>query len=177
MTALLLSSVASSALGQTNTGEVGGIVSDISGGVLAGATVTARHVATGFVVERVTDSTGRFFLPALQTGQWDITASSSGFASHTQKGIVLEMGRSLNLEFRLGIEGVAEEITVAINTPLLQTATAEISDIIGSRQVVQFPLNGRNFLVLAQLSDAVVLPPGGTRGDALQQAGPLPNVG
>ena len=43
--------------------------------------------------------------------------------------------------------------------------------------MVQLPLNGRNFLALAQLSDSVVIPPGGTRGDALQQAGPLPNVG
>ena len=49
--------------------------------------------------------------------------------------------------------------------------------MIENRVVVQLPLNGRNFLALAQLSDAVVLPPGGTRGDALQQAGPLPNVG
>ena len=49
--------------------------------------------------------------------------------------------------------------------------------MIENHQVVQFPLNGRNFLALAQLSAAVVLPPGGTRGDALQQAGPLPNVG
>src|SRR6185503_7202853 len=61
--------------------------------------------------------------------------------------------------------------------PLLQTTTAEISDVIENREVVQLPLNGRNFLALAQLSDAVVLPPGGTRGEALQQAGPLPNVG
>ena len=55
--------------------------------------------------------------------------------------------------------------------------TAEVSDVIENREVVQIPLNGRNFLALAQLSDAVVIPPGGTRGEALQQAGPLPNVG
>ena len=61
--------------------------------------------------------------------------------------------------------------------PLLQSTNAEISDVIENRQVVQIPLNGRNFLALAQLSDGVVLPPSGTRGDALQQAGPLPNVG
>ena len=61
--------------------------------------------------------------------------------------------------------------------PLLQTGSAEISDVIENQQVVQLPLNGRNFLSLAQLSDAVVIPPGGTRGDSLQQAGPLPNVG
>jgi carboxypeptidase family protein len=177
MTALLLSSVASGAIAQTNTGEVGGVVKDISGGVVPGATVTGRHAATGLVVERVTDSQGRFFLPALRTGQWDITASLSGFAPQTQKGIVLEMGRTLNIEFRLGVEGVTEAVTVVVNAALLQTTTAEISDIIGNRQVVQFPLNGRNFLALAQLGNAVVVPPGGTRGDVLQQAGPLPNVG
>src|SRR6266850_1062933 len=75
------------------------------------------------------------------------------------------------------LPGVIEEIVVTGGEPLLRTTNAEISDVIENRQVVQVPLNGRNFLALAQLSDGVVLPPGGTRGDALQQAGPLPNVG
>lgn len=176
-TAVVLLALGSSAIAQTNAGEVAGIVKDSSGGVLTGATVTATHPATGTVVERVTDSGGRFFLPALRTGHWDITASLAGFAPHTQKGILLEMGRTLNLEFTLGVKGVTENLTISLNTSQLQTNTAEISDIIENRQVVQFPLNGRNFLALAHLSGAVVLPPGGTRGDALQQAGPLPNVG
>ena len=174
---LMCAPFGANAVAQTNTGEVAGIVRDISGAALAGATVTATHSATGLVVERVTDAQGRFFLPALQPGQWDITASSSGFAPQTHKGLELELGRTLNVDFRLGVEGVAENITVAAGTVLLQTNTAEISDIIDNRQVVQFPLNGRNFLSLAQLSHAVVIPPGGTRGDAFQQAGPLPNVG
>jgi hypothetical protein len=177
MAALLLGLAGPSALAQTNTSEVGGIVRDISGGVLPGATVRARHAATGLVVERVTDLEGRFFLPALRTGQWDITASLSGFTPQSHKGVVLELGRTLNIEFKLGVEGIAESITVAVTPVLLQTATAEISDVIDNRQLAQLPLNGRNFLALAQLSNAVVLPPGGTRGDALQQAGPLPNVG
>jgi hypothetical protein len=83
----------------------------------------------------------------------------------------------LNLDITLGLQGVAEAVTVEASEPLLQTVTAEISDVIENREVVQIPLNGRNFLALAQLSDAVVIPPGGTRGEALQQAGPLPNVG
>jgi len=177
MAAFILSGVSSATIAQTNTGEVGGAVRDISGGVLPGATVTARHAAAGFVVERITDSAGRFFLPALRTGEWDVTASMSGFTPQTHKGIVLEIGRTLNLEFRLGVEGIAEEVTVGVTAVQLQTTTAEISDVIENRQVIQFPLDGRNFLGLAQLSNAVVIPPGGTRGDALQQAGPLPNVG
>ena len=112
--AFMVLSVGTHAIAQTNTGEVGGVVRDVSGGALAGATVTARQAATGVVVERVTDAAGRFFLPALRPGEWDITASLSGFAPQTHKGVVLELGRTLNVDFRLGIEGVTETVTVGV---------------------------------------------------------------
>jgi len=168
---------ASSGFSQTNTGEISGIVRDSSGGVLPGASVSARHPATGFALERLTDSDGRFFLPALQTGRWDITVSLPGFATQTLQGVVLEIGRTIDLPVMLSVQGVTETVLVDAAEPILQTSTAEISDVIENREVVQIPINGRNFLSLAQLSDAVVIPPGGTRGEALQQAGPLPNVG
>jgi hypothetical protein len=164
-------------LAQTNTGEIGGVVSDVSGGVLPGATVTARHAATGLTVERITNAEGRFFLPALQTGRWEITLSLPGFATQTLQGITLEIGRTIELPVTLGVQGLNETLVVDTTEPLLQTAGAEISDVIQNREVVQIPINGRNFLSLAQLSDSVVIPPGGTRGEALQQAGPLPNIG
>ena len=175
--ALLLLVVASLAWAQTNAGEIGGVVRSVSGDVLPGANVRAVHPASGLVVERITDEQGRFFLPALRIGQWNIIVTLGGFATQTQLGVELEIGRALHLEFALGIAGISEQVTVAAITPLLQTTNAEISDVIGNREVLQIPLNGRNVLALAQLSDAVVLPPGGTRGEALQQAGPLPNVG
>ena len=162
---------------QFNTGEIGGIVTDSSGAVVPGATVTATHPASGIVVERVTDAEGRFYLPALRIGVWDIEVRLAGFGVQTRPGIVLAVGRVLNLEIPLSVEGVAEQVVVQARAPQLQTTNAEISDVIENREVVQLPLNGRSFLALAQLSDAVVLPPGGTRGEALQQAGPLPNVG
>lgn len=165
------------AFAQFNTGEIGGVVKDTSGGALPGATVSAVHSASGTVVHRTSDGEGRFFLPGLRTGQWDITVTLTGFTSQTQKGLVLEIGRTLNLEFALGLEGVTEQVTVEARPPLLQTTTSEISDVIDNREITQFPLSGRTFITLAQLSAAVVIPPGGTRGEALQQAGPLPNVG
>ena len=177
VTALLLCLLhASVALAQYNTGEVGGVVRDASGGVLAGATVTAAHPATGTKLERVTEADGRYFLPALRIGQWDIDVTLSGFATQRQT-LILEVGRSLSVDFTLGLQAVAEEVRVEASAPLLQTNNAEISDVIENREVVQLPLNGRNFINLAQLSDAVVIPPGGTRGGALGQAGQLPNVG
>jgi Carboxypeptidase regulatory-like domain len=162
---------------QINTGEIVGVVRDDSGGVLPGATVTATHASTGQVVERLTDERGRYLLPGLRIGVWNVVAHLPGFTSQLHRGVALEVGRTLELEFALTVQGLAEQVVVQAFTPLIQTTTAEISDVIENREVVQLPLNGRTFLSLAQLSDAVVIPPGGTRGEALQQAGPLPNVG
>lgn len=162
---------------QTNTGEITGLVRDLSGGVLPGATVIGLHTASGTVVERTTDGAGRFYLPSLRVGTWDVTVSFPGFATETRRGVLLVVGHTLDLQFTLTVSGLATEISVDAATPLLQQTTAEISDVIENREVVEIPLNGRQFLSLAQLSDGVVIPPGGTRGEALQQAGPLPNVG
>jgi len=173
---LLFALWTSVAAAQINTGEISGIVRDSVGGVLPGAAVIATHTATGTVVERVTDGEGRFFLPALRIGTWTIEARLTGLAPQ-RRTVVVEVGRTFTLDFALGVQGLSEQVDVQRTLPLLQITSAEISDLIENHEVVQLPLNGRNFLGLAQLSDAVVIPPGGTRGEALQQAGPLPNVG
>src|SRR5262245_32579177 len=88
---LVLVTASWSASAQTNTGEVAGVVRDTVGGVLPGVTVTARHRDAGLVLERVTDAEGRFFLPALRIGTWEIKADLPGFAPRTDT-IVLEIG-------------------------------------------------------------------------------------
>jgi len=166
-----------SAAAQTDTGEISGVIRDTQGGVLPGVIVVAEQRESGTRIERVTDGEGRYFLPSLRTGSYTLTAELSGFRRTIRSNIPLRLGQNLAVDFELEAGGVTEEIVVTGGEPLLRTTNAEISDVIENRQVVQVPLNGRNFLALAQLSDGVVLPPGGTRGDALQQAGPLPNVG
>ena len=165
------------AAGQANTGELEGVVLDESGAVLPGATVVATHLESGFSVERLTGADGRYYMAALPIGEWTISAELPGFRRVVRTGIFLDLGRTLELPFELDLGQITEEVTVSAAAPLLQSTTAEISDVIGTREVEQIPLNGRQFLQLAQLSDAVVIPPGGTRGAALQQAGPLPNIG
>ncbi|MBM3819660.1 MAG: TonB-dependent receptor [Acidimicrobiia bacterium] len=174
---VLILSGAGPAAAQTNTAEIAGVVRDAQGGVLPGATVVAEHVESGTRVERVTDERGHYLLPALRVGSYTVATELAGFRRVVRTGVMLQLGQALQLDFQLDVGGVAEEVTVTADAPLLQAATAEISDVIENREVVQIPLNGRNFLALAQLSDGVVIPPGGTRGEALQQAGPLPNVG
>ena len=130
------------ALAQTNTAQITGVVHDTTGGVLPGATVTATQPTTGTVVERVTDGDGRFFLPELRIGAWDVTAVLPGFGAQSRSSVALQIGRTVTLEFVLGLEGLSEQITVAAtDVALLQTTSAEISDVIGNREVVQIPLS------------------------------------
>jgi hypothetical protein len=170
--------VASAGVGfaQYNTAEISGVVKDAQGGVLPGATVAVVHVESGQRTERVTDEEGRFFLPALRVGPYTVSVELMGFKTFTQTGLVLRVGQKIDLPVTLTIGSVAEVVTVLAEAPLLQTANPELSEIVNNRQVVQLPLNGRQFLQLAQLSDGVVIPPGGTRGEAFQQAGSLPAV-
>jgi hypothetical protein len=175
--AALLLALSATAAAQTNTGEITGIVRDVQGDALPGARVIAEHVDTGVRVEYPADESGRYHLVALRVGMYVISVELQGFRRVVRSGVIVQLGQSLNLDFTLDVGGPVEEIRVTASVPLLQTGSPEISDVIENQQVVQLPLNGRNFLTLAQLSDAVVIPPGGTRGDSLQQAGPLPNVG
>ncbi len=86
------------------------------------------------------------------------------------------MGQRLTLPIVLEVGALTESITVSAIAGLLNTANAERGDVIDNRQVVELPLNGRQFLQLAQLTDGIAIPPGGTRGAALGQTGSLPAV-
>ncbi len=161
---------------QYNTAEINGVVKDSQGGVLPGASIVAVHIASGLRVERISDEAGRFFLPALQVGEYTVSVELQGFKQFTQTGLVLRVGQKVDLPITLAIGDLAEAVTITAEVRLLQTANAELSEVINNRQVEQLPLNGRLFLQLAQLTDGVAIPPGGTRGAALEQAGSLPVV-
>ncbi len=167
---------AGTAFAQYNTAEIAGVVRDEQGGLLPGASVVAVNGAVGLTLERVTDGSGRFFMPALAVGEYTLTVELAGFRRFTQSGLLLRVGQKIDLPITLQIGQLSDTVTVAAEAPLLVTANAEISEIIDNRQVRQLPLNGRQFIQLAQLTDGVTIPPGGTRGAALGQAGPLPNV-
>lgn len=161
---------------QYNTAEIVGQVVDQQGRVLVGVTVAARHVMTGVVVQQQTDDGGRYLLPSLAVGEYAVTAELAGFTSLTEVGIRLSVGQRFVLPFTLPLATIADAITVTAAPPLLRTANVELSELIDNRQVSSLPLNGRQFVQLAQLTDGVAIPPGGTRGSALGQAGPLPTV-
>ncbi len=161
---------------QTNTAEIMGTVKDSLGGVLPGVTLTAEHKASGFKLERVTDDVGKFLFTALPVGEYTLSAQLRGFKRHTQQGLVLQIGQVIKLELVLQSGDITAEVHITGGDPPLRTTSAEVSDVIERQRIVGLPLNGRQFLQLALLSEGVIKPPGGTRGAAMQQAGELVNV-
>ncbi len=164
------------AFGQMNTGEIAGSVQDQLGGLLPGATVVAQQAATGQKFTTTTDSAGAYLFPALPVGVYSVRASAPSFKRSLLPEFEVHVGERLRYDFTLQVGDATDTVTVEIDAGGPQLESAEIKDIVQGRQVVGLPLEGRQYLDLAMLSPGVVRPPGGTRGDALQQAGTLINV-
>ncbi len=161
---------------QMNTAEIAGQVKDPTGAVIAAATVEGTHVVTQQKFDAVTNESGLFLLPQLPLGDYRLTVSAPGFKQAVQDHVTLHVGDHVRQDFELALGEQSETVTVEGSAGLLQVQSAEIKDVIQNQQVVDLPLKGREFLELTLLSEGVVSPPGGTRGDALQQTGKLINV-
>ena len=161
---------------QMNTAEIAGQVKDPTGAVIAGATVVGTHLATQQKFSAVTNESGLFLLPQLPLGEYTLAVSASGFKQAVQEHVALHVGDHIRQDFDLALGEQSETVTVEGSAGLMQVQSAEIKDVIQNQQVADLPLKGREFLELTLLSEGVVSPPGGTRGDALQQTGKLINV-
>lgn len=159
-----------------NTGEIAGSVQDTLGGALPGATVVAELARTGQRISTTSNSSGQYLLTQLPIGVYSLTVSAQNFKQSVLSNVEVHVGESLRHDFTVQIGHANETVVVEANAGDVQPESAEIKDVIQNRQIVNLPLKSRQFLDLAMLSQGVVRPPGGTRGDAMQQAGTLVNV-
>lgn len=162
--------------GQMNTGEISGSVQDALGAALPGATVVAEQSQTGQKFATKSNGSGRYLLPQLPIGVYSLRVSAPNFKEAALSKVEVHVGEALRYDFTVQIGPANETVVVEANTGDVQPETAEIKDVIQNRQIIGMPLKSRQFLDLAMLSEGVVRPPGGTRGDAMQQAGTLVNV-
>ena len=161
---------------QMNTADITGNVTDPSGAIVPGATVTALQEATQQKHTTVTNDAGQYSLQQLPLGEYKLTADAQGFKQAVQESVMLHAGGHIQQDFALQLGDASESVTVETSTGLMQVGSAEVKDVIENQQVIDLPLKSREFLELAILSPGVVNPPGGTRGDSLQQTGKLINV-
>ena len=150
---LLVSSVP--AIAQVSA-ALSGRVTDQSGAGVPGATVSAKDTDMGISRETVTDAAGRYELPALPVGRYEVAATKSGFAVAVRSGINLVVGQDAAADLGLKVGNVNEQVRVDANVPVVDTTTEDISGLVGEREVKQLPLNGRSYDLLLTINPGVV---------------------
>jgi len=155
---LLLSTIA---LAQTtvSTGSIVGTVIDPSGAVLSGAKVTITHIATGQVISLTTNSSGAFSSGALNPGEYRAQVSAKGFSTVSQV-ITVQVNSTASFNPKLQVGRESEVIEVQATAAQVNTEQAEVQGVITSGQIESLPVNGRNFLDLAQLEPGVQIQDG-----------------
>jgi len=162
---LILLIAGSPAFAQVGQAEIRGTVIDESGGALPGVTITATHIDTGTARTTVTSTTGVFLMPALPVGRYRLQLELTGFSSIVQESLPLEVGQSVVLSFTMKVATLQETITVAGESPLVETQKSELAGRVTATQVENLPLNGRNWL------DLVALVPGARGNPGTIRAG------
>ena len=150
------------AAAQLTTGTIGGTVSDPSGAVVPGAQVTVLSVGTGFRRTAVTSADGSYIVTLLNPGTYFVSAEKQGFSKTTLTGIVLQVAQTATANIPLRVGSASESVEVSGSAPLLQTSGTEVGQVIEQRVVADLPLDGRQFLQLAELTPSVVEAPGGS---------------
>jgi len=135
-----------------------GALTDSSGGVLPGVTITALHQASGNTFLTVTDERGEFRLP-VRTGQYELTIELPGFATLVRR-VELLVGQTAALKLEMAPDTITEAVTVSAEAPLVDTASSTLGGNIDRRQMQELPINGRNWMDLA------ILAPGSRQNEA-----------
>jgi hypothetical protein len=133
-----------------------GVITDASGARVPSAAVTVKNVETGAVRSTVSDEVGRYQVLALPVGEYEISASKSGFQEQIRSGIHLVVGQEAGVDLTLGVGAVKEQVTVKEDAPIVNATTRDISGLVGEQQVKDLPLNGRSYDLLLQLNPGIV---------------------
>src|ERR671930_657558 len=152
---IVLVALASPCFAQRITATIRGTVTDTSGAVVPGASVTVTNENTGFSRSTVTNDVGSYSFVELPPGTYTIDVSLSGFKSAVRKGIVLDVADVRGEDVRLEAGTLTETVTVQSRALAVQTIGGEVAGLVTGEQVRELPLNGRNFLQLGTLMHGV----------------------
>lgn len=141
-----------SLLAQLDTGTVTGTVRDASKAAVAGAELTLTNRGTGITQTVHSSESGTYLFEAVSVGVYTLEASAPGFKRFKINNVEVHVQNSVTADVILQVGSVSEEITVTSAVPLLQAEDASIGETITSVPVNDLPLNGRNWLSLAQLA-------------------------
>jgi hypothetical protein len=148
--------MAVTARAQTASGQITGTVTDSTGAVVPGATVTVNGELTGLKREGPTSKDGNYVFPLLPVGVYSITAELQGFRTAKRTGIRLNVDQVYRIDLQLQPGGLTEAVEVQAAAMAIDTETATVGQVITEKQITDLPLNGRNFLQLLFLNAGAV---------------------
>jgi len=158
LTPLLLSSIVIFGLSGSragaqsqSSGMISGHVTDPSGAAVGSATVAIAETETGVVTTTTTNSGGFYSENLLKPGVYSVKVTAHGFKVGVRPSLTLQVAQVLEEDFRLQVGNVSQTVTVTGGTPLLNTETTDLGNVISRDPLIQLPLNGRNFSQLALL--------------------------
>src|ERR1041384_5926400 len=166
---VILSFAVSTSRAQDTTGTILGTITDSSGAVLPGVTVTVKNTDTSQSRSVVSDVAGRYRLPLLQPGHYEITAQLQGFQTMIHSGVTVTVGQQAVVDAKMSLGNVSESITVEGAAPLVETTTGTISNVVTEQQLGSMPLNGRDVTPLVVLQPGVVMSPASVQGSNVGQ--------
>ena len=134
------------AFAQGTTAQLSGVVTDPAGALVTGATITVHNTEIGLARSTTTSNEGQYLLTELRPGFYEITIEASGFASSPPIKVELTVGENATRNFSLKVAGPTHEIEVPDGVSLIESTRTEQSQVIDERQIVNLPINGRNFL-------------------------------
>ena len=141
---------------QGTTGTILGTVTDASGGAVPEAMVTLTNTGTNATQTVTSDAQGRYRVPDLPVGQYQIETKKNGFEAVVHTGITLDPGANIVVDFALRVGQVAQTVTVEGDVSQVETTSSAISTTVEPTQMRDLPLNGRNFEELILLAPGVV---------------------
>src|SRR5262245_47716259 len=146
----LVLSVATGARAQETKGSIEGVVKDVSGAVLPGATVEARSPHVVGVQSTTSDANGAYRFPSLPPGTYEVTATLSGFTPRKVADIPVYLGETKKVDFGLGLAGVTESIQVTAESPLVDVKASATTASVDAKTIDLIP-KGRGLVsVLTQ---------------------------
>src|SRR5712691_11741908 len=153
--------VSAAAHPQGSTGRILGVVTDQSGGNVAGASVTITDVARGVSQNLTTDSDGAYVALSLLPGTYTVRAEYKGFKTFERKNILVEVGKDVRIDPVLQTGSTTETITITEEVPMVDTTSTTLGGTISNEIINDLPLNGRNYQNLISLRPGTSVYPGG----------------
>ena len=153
---VLLLAAVSAVSAQTASTQILGLVTDATGAIVPGATVTAKRTETGDIRTTASNQTGNYIFPLVDSGTYEVSCAAPGFKTEIRRNIPLELNQKGRVDFQLQVGQQAETIEVTGAAPLLKTEDATLGSVVDNKRIIELPLNGRNFAQAATLMPGVV---------------------